>query len=203
MNSSAFFLGGLVAKLTLTKRIAQTINPHVPGHQPRGFQPVTWKSKTTTAPTIQLVIAPAAVARFQKKAPKIAGTAISRPAEAAEERGAIMKDRPVFPAAHQAKTKAIIAIMGMTHCPTLSSLFSETLGLIRPLWISRAHTEDRVSNIESIVEMAAAVMPIMTMMARPIGIMGRERRVGVARSAFSSPGTSKVAPKPHNTDIRV
>jgi len=81
------------------------------------------------APTMQLTMAPVAVALFQKKAPNIVGTAIKRPAEAAAERGAIIKANPVFPAAHQAKTKAMIAIIGITTCPTLSSPASETLGL--------------------------------------------------------------------------
>ena len=190
-------------RLITMKRGRQTTMPHVPGHHPRGFQPVTWKSKTTTAPTMQLTIAPLAVALFQKKAPNIVGTTIKRPAAAAEERGAIMKASPVWPAAHQAKTKAMIAIIGITHLPTLSSPASESLGLIRPLWMSRAHIEERVSRIESIVVIAAAVIPIITIMAKATGIIGKESRVGVARSAFSNPGTSNLALNPHNTDIRV
>ena len=154
---------------------------------------------------MQLTIAPAAVARFQKKAPKMVGTAISSPAEAAEASGAIISSSipPGCPATHQAKPKAITAMMGITHWPTLSSPFSETLGLISPLWISRAQTEERVSSIESIVEIAAAVIPIMTTIASPVGIKARESNLGVARSAFSRPGTSRVAPKPHSTEIMV
>ncbi|GAH95449.1 unnamed protein product, partial [marine sediment metagenome] len=81
------------------------------------------------------------------------GTAIRRPAEAAEESGAIMKANPVFPEAHQAKTNETSAIMGITHFLEIaSSLSPEIPGLMTLLCTSRAHIEERVSSMESIVE---------------------------------------------------
>ncbi|GAI63580.1 unnamed protein product, partial [marine sediment metagenome] len=56
---------------------------------------------------------------------------------------------------------------------------------------------------ESIVEIAAAIMPIMTTRAKAAGTIGIARSVGVAISAFSRPGTSSLAANPHNTDIKV
>ena len=88
-NSFAFSVGGFVIKLTVMNRIVDNEIPHRPDANPSGLY---WKSsrRITMVPgIITLASTPAAVPRFQKNVPKIAGTMIINPADDATDNTAI------------------------------------------------------------------------------------------------------------------
>ena len=60
-----------------------------------------------------------------------------------------------------------------------------------------------MSMIESIVDTAAAMIPIITMTASDVGTSPEARSFGVARSPVSKPGTWIAEAKPHTTATSV
>ena len=144
-------------------------------------------------PMTILVMAPAAVPLFQKKAPMIAGTITSRPADEATERTAIS------PSFSEANKNATMANSGTKSLPTLKSLLSAMAGFMA-FRISWETMEDRVRMIELMVEIAAAVIPTRTSREIEIGIIFKASRLGVARSPLGRSGSSSRANKPHTID---
>ena len=138
-------------------------------------------------------IAPAAVPRFQKNAPAMAGNCAIRPAEAMEESTAI-NPRRMF-----ANTKQATVSTGLSNLPQASS-FSSERGK-NALRRSLPNIELNVRMMEFSVDTAAAKMLRTTSRARPRGTF--VRRAAMALSGLDSPGTRRAAESPRATQRTV
>src|SRR5699024_11260153 len=97
---------------------------------------------------------------------------------------------------------ASTATTGSTILPTRSCCLSVVL-FFATAYTSRVNMDESVSMMESIVDTAAAMMPIMTMMPRTGGTISDDSSLGVAKSPFSRPGNLMVAANPHVTATSV
>ena len=147
-------------------------------------------------PMTILVMAPAAVPLFQKKAPMIAGTITSRPAEEATERIAIS---PSLSEANKNVTRGEQRHKEPAQAEK-PAFFITGFIVFR---ISCDTMEDRVRMIELMVEIAAAVIPTITSREIEVGIIFKASRLGVARSPLARSGSSSLAEKPHIIEIKV
>ena len=118
MNSSAFFSGAFVIKLTPTNRIVDRISPQIPEENPKGLIFKSSRTITVNPLIMTLVKTPWAVPLRQKNAPIRAGTKTNNPAEDATDNTAIKFN------CNFAKKKARIAMIGMTIFPTASCIRS-------------------------------------------------------------------------------